>query len=103
MRSSNTRWDRFSILQGQLADAAAHLRESLKVQPEQLGSRYYLALVARDQGNDADAIQMLQALVIRYPDHAPSSEALGGLLMNGQRYSEAETEMRKACGWNPRR
>ena len=88
-------------LQGRLSDAAGHLRESLKVQPEQLGSRYYLALVARDLGNDADAIQMLQALVIRYPNHAPSSEALGGLLMNGQRYSEAETEMRKAVRLDP--
>ena len=49
-------------------------------------SRYYLALVARDQGRDAEAIERLEELLRRYPDHASSCEALGGLLMNGGRY-----------------
>ena len=56
----------------------------------QLGSHYYLALVARDQGDDAEAIEQLEALLRRHPDHAASCEALGGLLMSAQRYDEAE-------------
>ena len=39
-------------LEGHLTEAAAHLRESLRLQPEQLASQYYLGLVVRDQGND---------------------------------------------------
>jgi tetratricopeptide (TPR) repeat protein len=68
--------------QGRLAEASARLRESIRLQPDQLASPYYLALVVRDQGNDAEAMQQLQTLVQRYPDHAPSHEALGGLLMS---------------------
>ena len=74
-----------------------------RLQPEQLASHYYLALVARDQGNDAEAIEMLERLLQRYPDHAPSCEALGGLLMSAQRYDEAERHLRKAVRLNPNR
>ena len=45
-------------LEGHLTEAATHLRESLRLQPEQLASQYYLGLVVRDQGNDAEAIAM---------------------------------------------
>jgi tetratricopeptide (TPR) repeat protein len=89
-------------IQGQLADAAEHLRESVRLQPEQLASHYYLALVARDQGHDAEAIETLDTLLRRYPDHAPSCEALGGLLMSAQRYTDAERNLRKAVGLNPK-
>src|SRR5687768_369970 len=39
--------------QGHLQEAAAHLGESIRLEPDQLPSYYYLALVARDQGQDA--------------------------------------------------
>ena len=65
------------------------------MQPEQLASHYYLALVARDQGNDAEATGIPERLLQRYPDHAASCEALGGLLMSAQRYTEAERSLRK--------
>jgi predicted Zn-dependent protease len=71
------------------------------LQPEQLASRYYLALVARDQGKDAEAVEGLEELLRRYPDHAPSCEVLGGLLIGQQRYAEAETFLRKALHFNP--
>jgi Flp pilus assembly protein TadD len=45
---------------------------------------------------------MLGELQRRYPDHAASCEALGGLLMNGQRYAEAETQLRRALALNPK-
>jgi tetratricopeptide (TPR) repeat protein len=67
-----------------------------------LASNYYLALVARDQGHEAEAIQMLEKLLQRYPDHAASSEALGGLLMSAQRYTEAEANLRNAVRLNPK-
>jgi tetratricopeptide (TPR) repeat protein len=89
-------------LQGHLTEAAAHLRESLRLQPEQLASAYYLALVARDQGSDAEAITMLETLLRRFPDHAAASEVLGGLLMSAQRYDEAERHMRTAIRLNPK-
>jgi tetratricopeptide (TPR) repeat protein len=69
---------------------------------DQLASHYYLALVARDQGQDGEAIEILQRLLQRYPDHAPSFEALGGLLMSAGRYGEAESHMRKAVHLTPK-
>jgi tetratricopeptide (TPR) repeat protein len=65
-------------------------------------SHYYLALVARDQGNDAEAIDALEKLLQRYPDHAPSCEALGSLLISAQRYTDAENNLRKAVGLTPK-
>src|SRR5438045_7125975 len=56
-------------IQGRLDEADAHLRESTRLQPEQLESNYYLALVARDRGKDAQAIEDLERLLQRYPDH----------------------------------
>ena len=89
-------------LEGHLADAAAHLRESVRLLPDQLAPYYYLALVARDQGNEAEAIGMLQELLRRYPDHALSCEALGSLLMSAHRYPEAESSLEKAVLLNPK-
>ncbi len=89
-------------LQGHLAEAATHLRESLRLQPEQLASHYYLALVVRDQGNDAEAIAMLEKLLQRFPEHAAASEALGLLLMSVQRYDEAERHLRNAIRLDPK-
>jgi tetratricopeptide (TPR) repeat protein len=68
----------------------------------QLASPYYLALVARDEGRDTEAIERLEELLRRHPDHASSCEALGGLLMNGRRYAEAERLLRRAVQLNPK-
>jgi tetratricopeptide (TPR) repeat protein len=89
-------------LEGRLDEAAAHLRESLRLQPEQLASQYYLGLVVRDQGNDSEAIAILQKLLQQFPDHAASCEALGGLLMTALRYDEAERQLRQAIRLNPK-
>ena len=88
-------------LQGHLDDASKYLRESVRLQPDQLAPYYYSALIERDQGHDEEAIRMLQDLLHRYPDHAPSCEALGGLLMNAHRYSEAEGSLENAVRLNP--
>ena len=70
--------------------------------PEQVAPYYYLALIARDQGKDAEAISMLEDLLHRYPDHASSCEVLGGLLMSAQRYPEAEVNLERAVELNPK-
>lgn len=88
--------------QGHLDDAVAHLEESVRLQPEQLASPYYLALAARDRGDDAQAIETLSTLLRRYPNHAPSCEALGGLLMGARQYDEAERRLRDAVRLNPK-
>jgi tetratricopeptide (TPR) repeat protein len=89
-------------LEGHLDEAASHLRESVRLQPDQLAPYYYLALVDRDQGRDADAVQRLQTLLQRYPEHALSCEVLGGLLMSAHRYPEAESNLEKAVQLNPK-
>ena len=89
-------------LEGHLTDAATHLRESVRLQPEQLAPYYYLALVAQGSGKRAEAIELWRIFSRRYPDHASSCEALGGLLMSAHRYSEAETSLEKAVRLNPK-
>ena len=71
------------------------------MQPKQVASNYYLALIARDQGKDAEAIEILEKLLEEYPNHAPSRETLGELLMAAQRYPEAEANLQKAVTLNP--
>src|SRR5207247_5885889 len=73
-------------MQGHLAEAAARLRESLRLDADQLASPYYLALVARDEGHDAEAIERFEGLLLRQPVHASSAEPLGGLLINTRSY-----------------
>ena len=65
-------------MHGLLAEAETQLQESLRLEAGQLASCYYLALVARDQGRDAEAIERLEQLLRRYPDHAASCEAWAG-------------------------
>jgi tetratricopeptide (TPR) repeat protein len=89
-------------LEGHLAEASTHLRESVRLLPNQLAPYYYLALVARDQGKDAEAIGMLEDLLQRYLNHASSCEALGSLLMSAQRYPEAEISLTRAVQLNPK-
>jgi tetratricopeptide (TPR) repeat protein len=89
-------------LEGNLTDAATHLRESIGLQPDQIEPYYYLALVMRDQGNEPEALRTLEDVLKRYPDHGPSCEALGGLLMSAHRYPEAETSLEKAIRLNPK-
>jgi tetratricopeptide (TPR) repeat protein len=89
-------------MQGHLAEAESRLRESLRLDAEQVASRYYLALVARDLGRDAEAIERLEDVLRRYPDHAASCEALGGLMLTGGRHAEAERLLRRAVELNPK-
>jgi len=88
-------------VQGHLEESTTHLRESIRLQPGQLTSHYYLALIARDQGDEAQAIEALEKLLGRYPEHGPSCEVLGGLLMAARRYPEAEQQLRKAVRLDP--
>jgi tetratricopeptide (TPR) repeat protein len=87
--------------QGHLNRAETHLRESVRLQSDQLPSYYYLALAARDLGRDADAIAILRGLLEKHPDHAASNEVLGTLLMSSQQYEQAELHLRKAVSQNP--
>lgn len=89
-------------IRGRLQEAAKHLHESIRLRPKQLASYHYLALVDRDQGHDDQAIETLETLLQRYPDHAPSREVLGELLMAARRYREAEINLRRAVRLDPR-
>ena len=68
----------------------------MRLQPDQLGVALLPRADRARSGRDAEAIEQLEALLRRYPDHAASCEALGGLLMSAQRYDEAERYLRKA-------
>ena len=84
-----------------MRQGAAAFDVAARLNPDQLASHYYLALVARDQGNDKEAIERLEMLLQRYPEHAPSLVVLGGLLMGAERYPAAESRLREAVRLNP--
>ena len=71
--------------QGHLQEAAEQLKESIRLEPDQLPSYYYLALVARDQGSHDEAMAMLEKLLVQHPDHAGANEVLGMLLVKRPR------------------
>jgi len=89
-------------LQGHLPEAAAHLRESVRLQPSQVGSYYYLALAVRDQQNEGEAIRILEGLLQEHPEHAAAREVLGTLLMSANKYDDARQNLEEAVRLNPK-
>ena len=90
-------------MQGHLAEADARLRESLRLERRAAWrppttSRWSPGTRAATPRRSSG----WKALLRRYPDHASSCEALGGLLMNGRRYAEAERLLRRAVALSPK-
>ena len=51
-------------------DAIRHLSESRRLDPAQLLSPYYLAMIAQKQGRNQEAIPMFEEILEGHPDHA---------------------------------
>jgi tetratricopeptide (TPR) repeat protein len=81
--------------------AEACLQHSLKLAPDQLAT--YTALFAYHQHreHDSKAEKVGKQLLERFPDHAPTLEALGDLYMRRGRYTEALDLFERALRTNP--
>ncbi len=82
-------------------NATRHLRESCRLDPDQLLSPYYLASIAQKKGNNEEAIGMYAEIVARHPDHAPSYEGLAISQSRLRQYDEARRNFETAIRLDP--
>ena len=82
-------------LESNLDEAERELEKASGLDPTRSGW-YYLGLATRDKGNVEEAGRIFESVLKRHPDHAPTYEALGLLLVSARRYDEAETMLSKA-------
>jgi tetratricopeptide (TPR) repeat protein len=76
-------------------------KRSLELDPDQLNTHYELFLHYRDKEKSGKAEQAARKLLARFPDHAPTLEGLGDLLMAQQEYAEALSLFERALKSNP--
>lgn len=89
------------FLKVELEDAVRHLEESRRLDPDQLLSPYYLAMVAQKQGRNEESIRMFGEILKRHPDHAPSYEGLAVSLFKDRQYDAARANFEKAIQLDP--
>ncbi len=92
-----------SVLYLQVAfdQAEKYLKESIRLNPKQLLSPFYLAMSAQKQGHADEAMRMFREILEAHPDHAPSYEGLGRSLFKQRQYEEARTQFEKAIELDP--
>ncbi len=83
-------------------DAIRHLTESFRLDPEQLLSPYYLAMIAQKQGRNEEATRMFEGILKSHPDHALSYEGLAISQFRLRQYEEARSNFQRAISLNPR-
>jgi tetratricopeptide (TPR) repeat protein len=76
-------------------------KRSLELAPDQLDTHYELFLHYRDKEKSGKAEQAARKLLKQFPDHAPTLEALGDLLMAKAEYAEALGLFERALKSNP--
>jgi tetratricopeptide (TPR) repeat protein len=81
--------------------AEACLQNSLKLAPDQLASHMALFAYYQRRKHDAKMDKAAQQLLERFPEHAPTLEALADLYMRTGRYSEALDLFQRALRTNP--
>jgi tetratricopeptide (TPR) repeat protein len=89
------------FLEVKLDEAAKYLRRSVELQPDQIASYYYLALVAEGKGQDDQAVATLKDVLQKNPNYGPAYEALGRILVKERKYPEAQQALEKAVVLNP--
>ncbi len=82
-------------------DAIRHLKESRRLDPNQLLSPYYLAMVAQKQGENEESIRRFRDILQRFPDHALSHAGLGLSLFRDRQYEEAKQSFERAIQLDP--
>lgn len=83
-------------------DAIRHLTESCRLNPHQLLSPYYLAMIAQKQGRNQEATRMFEEILESHPDHALSYEGLAISQFKRRQYEEARGNFQTAIKLNPR-
>ena len=88
-------------LEDRLEDADRYLRQSITLQPRQVGSYDYLGRVAARQGDAGQAAEIFRNLVRDHPEYAPGYEGLGEALLKQRQYPDAQSALEKAILLEP--
>jgi tetratricopeptide (TPR) repeat protein len=82
--------------------AANFLTRYAAEHPEDPVSRFYFALLLKEEGKLEEAAGELQRYLERYPDRAPAHNNLGNIYVLQGKYEEAENQYRKAVEMDPK-
>ena len=82
-------------------DAIRHLTESRRLDPDQLLSPYYLAMIAQKQGRNEEAIRTFEEILEDHPDHALSYEGLAVSQFKTRQYEAARSNFETALKLDP--
>lgn len=83
-------------------DAIAHLRESLRINPDRVEAHYNLATALVWQGRLEEAIDHFHRALQRQPDHVAAHVNLGAVYRSQHRFDEAIVELDRALKIDPR-
>src|SRR5207253_1432828 len=83
------------------AEAATHLTELLRHDPDNARARYLLACARRDLGDPDEARRLFDAILAARPDDVPTLLDRGKLALDAGRAGEAEPWLRRAAALAP--
>ena len=86
---------------GPLAVAAVRLREQAGLEDDSEGL-FYAAVAMATDGQDQEAMSLLERVVTRQPRHAEARWRMGALLYDGEMYEDALIHFREAAVLSPR-
>ena len=89
-------------LKVEFEDAVRHLTESHRLDPDQLLSNFYLAMIAQKQGNNLDAVDMFEKILQQHPGHGLSHEGLAVSQFRLGRHEEARKSFETAIRIDPK-
>jgi tetratricopeptide (TPR) repeat protein len=84
------------------SEAAEHLTFLRQRQPNNLSVQVGLAECRAGEGNEAEAVRLLEAVLDRDPNFEPAISLLGRLALEDADYEQAEARLRRAVALNPR-
>ena len=87
--------------QGKMNQAISHYRQTLRIVPRQIETRYKLARLLFEQGESDEALAHFQQLLKIYPGHSKAHNAIAVILDRGGRQDEALVHLREAARLDP--
>ena len=88
---------------GHHADAFVVYRRVLALVPEHPDALHFMGILAHQEGHDEDALRLMSHSLELAPNHAGYRINLGNLLLDCERFEDAEQQYRQALALDPQR
>src|SRR5205085_12465612 len=89
------------LKQKKYPEARSYLRKSILADPNRPETVYYLGVVAQEQNEDEQAVEIMQGLARRFPSFASAHIALGIAYLRLKDYARARQELELAVRLDP--